>query len=442
MSRGDPVEQQVVSSIYGILFFGTPHRGLRIEQWLPMVQDRPNRALIQALEPDSPYLNNLYENFITAFHYPDSILIAFYETEETQVAEQAQRDRWTATGPYQRLVEVSSATNSHPLERKTISIQANHQNMIKFSDGQDENYHNVLAFLADFQQMSLRVIPQRLLGPARSPTLLGALRRLTRMDEKPNRRSGGDVSAFTESPTFASARTLRPDLEDTQRVPGRLLRLWGRVARHGNDDPGIERLDNYVRRRPPRNVVAETENDVQELENYLEREEYQQQRITNGQMQRSRSRVTSVRQLGTLLKADAVDRNSGSSYVIGNLEEHALGFERSAFVEVPRSTEYWECSIMLVRDSAGIVHHIVSERLDRGGKVVDSLPSGIGAVPHVEQEDDDRSMDEVTFLEDHHVRVYDSTKSYPFDLRPKYLFVTAAGTRYLNIPQPQCHAYL
>lgn len=73
--------------VYGLVFFGVPHLGIRIEHWLPMVKNQPNQALIQHLRPDSDYLRVLGEDF--AFHfrrYSNSKILSIYETKTTKTA--------------------------------------------------------------------------------------------------------------------------------------------------------------------------------------------------------------------------------------------------------------------------------------------------------------------------------------------------------------------
>lgn len=83
----DEIYKECLMSIYSIIFFGVPHRGIRNDEWLAMVQGQPNQALVEALTPGSQYLEQLFVQFSSAFDYPDSKVISFYETEETQVAQ-------------------------------------------------------------------------------------------------------------------------------------------------------------------------------------------------------------------------------------------------------------------------------------------------------------------------------------------------------------------
>ena len=93
MRHGDRSDKETLMSIYGILFFGVPHRGMMIEQWLEMVKDQPNKTLIKTLAPGSSYLKQLHKDFQRAFGYPDSKsrIISFFETEESRIAKVSTR---------------------------------------------------------------------------------------------------------------------------------------------------------------------------------------------------------------------------------------------------------------------------------------------------------------------------------------------------------------
>jgi hypothetical protein len=86
MKNGDEIDQENFNSIYGLLFFGVPNQGIRIEHWLPMVKGQPNEDLVRTLGLQSTYLRRLHEDFRAAFHFSDSEIICIYETELTRLA--------------------------------------------------------------------------------------------------------------------------------------------------------------------------------------------------------------------------------------------------------------------------------------------------------------------------------------------------------------------
>jgi hypothetical protein len=86
MSEGSQDDKNNFNSVYGALFFGVPNQGIRIEQWLPIVEGQPNESLIRDLSPESAYLRALQDSFRSTFAFPDSQIISIYETEKTKVA--------------------------------------------------------------------------------------------------------------------------------------------------------------------------------------------------------------------------------------------------------------------------------------------------------------------------------------------------------------------
>jgi hypothetical protein len=86
MKNGDEIDRENFNAIFGLLFFGVPHYGIRIEHWLPMTKGQPNEGLVRSLESESAYLRRLHEDFRAAFDFPDSEIVFLYETEPTRVA--------------------------------------------------------------------------------------------------------------------------------------------------------------------------------------------------------------------------------------------------------------------------------------------------------------------------------------------------------------------
>lgn len=78
------------SCVYGLVFFGVPNVGIRIEHWLPIVKDQPNEILIRNLRPGSDYLLNLQRSFEAQFTYPNSKILSVFETMRTQTAKVSQ----------------------------------------------------------------------------------------------------------------------------------------------------------------------------------------------------------------------------------------------------------------------------------------------------------------------------------------------------------------
>lgn len=70
-----------------MLFFGVPNQGMPVSQWVPMVQDQPNRFFIEQLGVSSDILRVLRANFRQFFTFRDSKIYSFYETMESPTAQ-------------------------------------------------------------------------------------------------------------------------------------------------------------------------------------------------------------------------------------------------------------------------------------------------------------------------------------------------------------------
>lgn len=79
-------QRMTASCVYGLIFFGVPNAGIRIEHWLPIVKDQPNEVLVHNLRPGSEYLLNLQSSFEAHFTYPRSKILSIFETMRTRTA--------------------------------------------------------------------------------------------------------------------------------------------------------------------------------------------------------------------------------------------------------------------------------------------------------------------------------------------------------------------
>lgn len=87
MSSSKEENQKITAScVYGLIFFGVPNAGIRIEHWLRIVKDQPNEVLIRNLSPGSEYLLNLQRSFEANFTYPKSKILSIFETVRTRTA--------------------------------------------------------------------------------------------------------------------------------------------------------------------------------------------------------------------------------------------------------------------------------------------------------------------------------------------------------------------
>lgn len=94
--------------ILGLLLFGTPNDGLDVESLVPMVNDQPNRSLLESLKPNSPVLKRQRQEFSMVLERTKFQLICFYETELSPTAAKVD-----TLFPLRRTVSAKSAAGSN-----------------------------------------------------------------------------------------------------------------------------------------------------------------------------------------------------------------------------------------------------------------------------------------------------------------------------------------
>lgn len=76
----------IVESIRGLLFFGVPNQGMAIESLIPMVNNQPNRQLVETLNENSDVLRHVTDDFNTSFKSSHVKVVCFYETLQSPTA--------------------------------------------------------------------------------------------------------------------------------------------------------------------------------------------------------------------------------------------------------------------------------------------------------------------------------------------------------------------
>jgi hypothetical protein len=80
-------DQSLFRAIYGIVFFGVPHGGMDIASLIPMVDEGPNRPLIESIGASSSALDDLQQTFHPSLGgQGQKEVICFYETELSPTA--------------------------------------------------------------------------------------------------------------------------------------------------------------------------------------------------------------------------------------------------------------------------------------------------------------------------------------------------------------------
>ncbi|ETS03352.1 hypothetical protein M419DRAFT_75284 [Trichoderma reesei RUT C-30] len=153
-------DQKLFRAIYGIVFFGVPHRGMDIASLIPMVGDGPNLPLIKSIGESSPALDLLQENFHPALgDQGQAEIICFYETAESPTAQQDKEGRWRMNGPPTVLVTKASAVHCRSWELDDIHvcpIARSHSEIVKFSPA-DSLYNDVQDRLLGLAQRAIGI---------------------------------------------------------------------------------------------------------------------------------------------------------------------------------------------------------------------------------------------------------------------------------------------
>ncbi|KAK2609803.1 hypothetical protein N8I77_003283 [Diaporthe amygdali] len=147
--------------ILGMLLFGTPNDGLDVESLVPMVNDQPNRSLLESLRPNSAVLKQQRQAFSIVLERIKFQLICFYETElSPTAAKDPITGQYKMSGPRRCLVSEPSATSCLPgdiLSTNSISIRRTHSDLVKFSS-HDAEYERVAYVLERIQKREYQCI--------------------------------------------------------------------------------------------------------------------------------------------------------------------------------------------------------------------------------------------------------------------------------------------
>ncbi|KAK0761662.1 hypothetical protein N5P37_005644, partial [Trichoderma harzianum] len=159
---------------YGILFFGTPHKGLvvnDIEKMLASQDNHPRSALLQQIRVKSDLLENQLADFKNLVR--DRKIVSFYETGQTrQLQFDSDSQRWERTGDFITKVDNDSALLQLPdfMEDK-IPLDSDHSMMVKFDNRNDIGYTSALHKLQQFEQEASNVVKARFSRVRRTSTV-------------------------------------------------------------------------------------------------------------------------------------------------------------------------------------------------------------------------------------------------------------------------------
>ncbi|KFY31660.1 hypothetical protein V493_00915 [Pseudogymnoascus sp. VKM F-4281 (FW-2241)] len=207
-------EPNLLDSVVGAMFLGVPNDGMDIECLIPMVNDQPNRFLLESINRvNSQILRMQKLNFFKVLENSNIDLFCFYETLRSPTAAKDPSGKYRMTGEQRCLVSQSSASSCLPQGASsdhTIPLNCAHSDLVKFSLG-DAEYAKVLHTLRELCHRVLQRIP-------RSQECISTLpdRRAQQVAEKPT------------DPNPATTLELRQSHLDSLEFPqidGRLLNI-------------------------------------------------------------------------------------------------------------------------------------------------------------------------------------------------------------------------
>ncbi|ORX95666.1 hypothetical protein BCR34DRAFT_498311 [Clohesyomyces aquaticus] len=160
--RDDPTVATLNKATYGLLFFGTPHKGLFIEDILSMIGGgNPRRGLVEELREKSSSLESQISDFRNLAR--DYKIVSFYETQQSKRLKwDEEKSRFRRTGEYITSVDTDSALLQLPdnMEVK-VKVDADHSNIAKFMNRNGEPYTTTLRYLKKFELDAINEVPQR-----------------------------------------------------------------------------------------------------------------------------------------------------------------------------------------------------------------------------------------------------------------------------------------
>ncbi len=162
MFSGDAADSRNFKATFGILFFGVPNQGMVISSLLAMVHGQPNLHFLSTLSKDGGLLHGLIERFRTIFHFQDSKIYSFYETDMSPTAQEGGPGKWSMNGRPAVLVDRHSARSGRSWEgdHYHFPISRNHSEMVKFSE-YSEDCSIVCDILRQFGEEARTVINRR-----------------------------------------------------------------------------------------------------------------------------------------------------------------------------------------------------------------------------------------------------------------------------------------
>ncbi|EHK42973.1 hypothetical protein TRIATDRAFT_285651 [Trichoderma atroviride IMI 206040] len=133
------MDELILTRTKGAIFFGVPSQGLDVSDLDIMLKGQPNKdALVNEISNESPFIDMLEEQFSGISHLRKMKLLWAYETKTTPTLTMVDGE-YRRSGPGRVFVSPQSATGQRCTTdpASTIQINANHSDMVKFSQGNE-----------------------------------------------------------------------------------------------------------------------------------------------------------------------------------------------------------------------------------------------------------------------------------------------------------------
>lgn len=143
--------KQLFDSTRAIHFFGTPHQGLEIGEFLSMIDDlSPGQSsrsdFIKQLQEGTNFLATQKEDIKSLWDQTPGIqIVSFYETMMTTVVKKSSGN-WEIGDDQVKMVKDNSAQLFWPSEH-SVPVRRNHTDMVKFSSSEDATYRTVVTHM-------------------------------------------------------------------------------------------------------------------------------------------------------------------------------------------------------------------------------------------------------------------------------------------------------
>jgi hypothetical protein len=146
-----------------MFFFGTPHKGLMIDDVQSMLGEdlsHPRTVLVNEIKQQSQRLCDQLSDFKNLIR--DRKIVSFVEMQQTRRLHQSSTGVWNRSGAFITAVDPSAAFLQLPdsLEIK-IRVDADHSKIVKFDSRQYHTYQIALKYLKDFEINAGLVVNRR-----------------------------------------------------------------------------------------------------------------------------------------------------------------------------------------------------------------------------------------------------------------------------------------